>query len=57
MLCLTGVDSREDYYDELGIYLCPDCHNAFEEELMWIEDHTEMDILSDNELEDCEDNE
>ena len=35
---------------ELGIYLCPDCYNAFEEEVEWIEAHTEMDIL-----EDCED--
>lgn len=53
MLCLSPVDSREDFYSELGIYLCPDCYNAFEEEVEWIEAHTEMDILED--CDDCED--
>lgn len=49
-LCLSPVDSQEDFYSELGIYLCPDCYNAFEEEVEWIE---EMNTLED--YDDCED--
>lgn len=52
-LCLSPVDSREDFYSELGIYLCQDCYNALEEEVEWIERHTEIDILED--YDDCED--
>lgn len=40
MFCDTcGASVREeDYYDEYGMYICPDCLSALEEELMWLDE-------------------